>query len=125
MALLFYLVLFGVVTTLALFVDHVFLDSGLSLAVWFVAALFCGILTYGYANEQMPGSGWLIIGVSACVLVALSVVFYYLFWQGDWSTGDYMPIDGLATSTWFVTILGTMFFARILLSDTPRPPPAR
>jgi hypothetical protein len=128
MALLIYLALFAVGTGLALFVaDIVFfgLTSGLlKLAAWFVAAVFCGILTYGYADEQMPGSGWLIIGVSACVLVALSVVFYYLFWERDWDRSDYIPVNGAGTITWFLMILGTMFFARAL-SDTPRPPPAR
>jgi hypothetical protein len=109
-------------------------STALFYAIWFVAGVFCGMLSYlTCGNIAMPEktgdfirwkdegqTGLLVILTTAVILVALSLLFYKLQWQYPRADSVYVPDSEPLTITFFVTILASVIFAHKTLRPEPK-----
>ena len=119
-------------------------SAALFYAIWFVAGVFCGLLSYNSAGElaypKQEGSGaddahaieeWtsradagrtglLVISATATILVALSFLFRRLWWQYGNGSSNYVPDSEPLTLMFFATILASVIFAHTSLRPKPK-----
>ncbi len=105
--------------------------------VWFVVGVFTGLFAYNAAGgwtaadaktdwTEQPGAarrGALIVGVAVLVMLALSLLFYRLFWSRGVAGEYYVPDSASHTIVFFVSVGASMLFFRTALA--PAAPKAK
>jgi len=105
--------------------------------VWFVVGVFTGLFAYNAAGgwtateakgdwTEQPGAsrrGTLIAGIAVLVMLALSFLFYKLYWSRDVAGEYYVPDSASHTIVFFVSVGAAMLFFRSALA--PAAPKAK
>jgi hypothetical protein len=102
-------------------------SAGLGYAIWLVLGIFAGLIFFSMARDfasgrdpDTPGNlhadastGRLVLLTAGAVLVALSALFWTLFWQGSASAEFAVVPDHMATTLVFFVAFGAgMLVAR-------------
>lgn len=119
-------------------VPHKHFSPPLAYAIWGVLGVFVGVFHFGFAQAQIKGKdgvsdwdsadearvvGGQIVGVTALCLIALSALFYPLFWSGGSSLEVLFLVvpDNMGVSlTFFVALLIANAFTNILFSPNAK-----
>lgn len=109
-------------------------STPLTYVTWFVCGIFTGLLAYNYAgawstpkgsgddwssHPQAGRIGWVIVATQAVTLIALSFLFYRLYWSQGVAGDYYVPDSEPHSLTYFITTLGAVIAARMMLMPTP------
>jgi ABC-type thiamin/hydroxymethylpyrimidine transport system permease subunit len=136
-AILAYLIAFDVVGVIVSLVFDSLPLRGVSTAlfytVWFVAGVFCGLLSYNKGGgillkvkegdwSSAPESGktgLIIIVTTTLILVGLTALFQTIAWKAGSSSDPYVPDSVPLTFTFFITILLSMIGGHFFLRPKP------
>jgi hypothetical protein len=115
-----FLAVFDVVGALVSFFMNIFDEASPAVVytVWFVLAVFCGVLSYITAIDmpapKAPGSaakaGLLAIAVTFVMTAAISIGAYLRWWRYGMEEGYWVPDNEPLTLMFFVTVLLTCVF---------------
>jgi len=141
---LFGAVLAGVAACFVLdVVPHKHFSPPLAFAIWGVLGVFVGVLHFGFAQSQIKGTdgvtdwdsaeearrvGGQIVGLTALCLIAMSALFYPLFWSSSSSLEVLFLVvpDNMGVSlTFFVTILASTAFWNHVFAPAKKADPTR
>ena len=109
-------------------------SAPLPYVVWFVMGVFTGLFAFNLAGTltaagadkewtELPGAsrqGAIIVGVAVAVLVALSLVFYALYWRAGVAGEYFVPDSAPHTLVFFVSVGASMLFFRSALTSPAR-----
>lgn len=95
--------------------------------LWFVLAVFCGMLSYITAADmtspKTPGNagkpGLLIIFTTIGVVAAVSLGCYLIWWRDGSGDSAYIPDNEPLSITFFVTVIATSLLARHVSPPEP------
>ena len=135
MLILGYLVGIDVIAVIACLVTEILSIGFIILygTIWLVAGIFCGLLAYNAAASSVSTyeegdwtggpdaskAGLIALAMGISIIVALSMIFYRLFWQGSSSENVYVP-DSMAMSLiFFISIVLSMVFGHTLFRPKP------
>ena len=121
LTVLVYLAVFDVVgVLLCLFLDVIDEGStGVYYALWFVLAVFCGMLSYSTAAdmtspktpENAGKAGLLAIFATVVIVVAVSLASYLIWWRYGVEDSSFVPDSEPLTVTFFLTVLASSLLA--------------
>ena len=108
-------------------------STALFYAVWFVAGVFCALLSYNKVGGMLlkpaegdwsgdPGSGktgLIIIAITTLILVGFILLFQKLAWKNGSSSDPYVPDSIPLTLTFFITIFLSMVGGHFFLRPKP------
>ena len=133
--ILLYLVAFDVAGLVLVFVLDVLSLSFMALyySIWFVAGVFCGLLSYGSCGglastpdqseeSKKPGTDWtsradaekagrIAVLMTGVIVLPLAVVFYPFSWRSGPDPSGFVPDNGGLTIVYLGTVLATSIFA--------------
>jgi hypothetical protein len=129
LCMLIYLVVFDVVGVLvAWFLDVIMeVDTAVLYAVWFVLAVFCGMLSYSSAAdlatpktpENSRKAGLLAVLATFVMVAVISIASYLIWWRKGLEESSFLPGSEPLTLTFFLTVLFSCMFAHKALGPTP------
>ena len=105
-------------------------DTGVYYALWFVLAVFCGMLSYStaadIASPQTPENaskaGLLAIFATVVILATVSVGSYLIWWRYGSEDSSFVPDSEPLSVTFFVTVLASTLLAhKTLRPESPHP----
>jgi hypothetical protein len=135
-----YLVVFDIVGVVASFVFDFFgvensgFSAGVFYALWFVLGIFCGLLNYNTARglafpksetawtdrADASKAGLLICAISIVLLIGLSVLFFWVFWDGGGTEDPYVPDSMPLSLTFFGAVAAATFLAHNVLRPSTK-----
>lgn len=108
-------------------------------AVWFVAAVFCGVVCYNLSGRmvtQGQNKDWtshpdarktslLVIVVTSIIVAALSLLFYHFSWNRGADSDLYVPDSVPLTITYFGTVVAAMILMHRTMASAEKSEPTK
>jgi hypothetical protein len=107
-------------------------NTGVYYALWFVLAVFCGMLSYSTAAdmaspktpENAGKAGLLAIFATVVIIAAVGTASYMIWWRYGADDSSFVPDSEPFSLTFFLTVLASCVFAHKALGPAPSKGPA-